>query len=97
MTTPPDLDSLPDLQMAILTQIDNIPEVTCEEPHHPAAVTCSIEVAWSAPGHPCGCVLRRLVCRSLHDWVMRAPLNIRCTSCGYSTHPVEWRTGWYPV
>lgn len=100
MTTPPDLDSLPDLQMAILTQIDSIPEITCEARHDVTHTHCTVEVRWSAPPDPCGCCPRMLACQGLHDHVFHPRWGIAgfcCGQCGREFSAAEARTGWYAV
>ncbi len=98
MTTPPDLDSLPDLQMAIITQIDTIPEVQCEIPHQDSI--CTVEVRWSVAPSPCGCYPRMLACQGTHDRVFNPRYDFwgfRCGQCDREFSAAEARTGWYAV
>lgn len=90
------LDTLSDLQMTVITQIDSLPEAKCEVPHRES--TCTVEVRWSAPARPCGCQPRHLSCQGSHDHVFD-PLwtKLWCVQCGQKFKAWKWREGWYPV
>lgn len=89
-------DTLSDLQMTVITQIDSLPEAKCESLH--LASTCTTTVVWSAPARPCGCQPRHLSCQGSHDnafnprWV-----RLWCVQCGKKFEAWQWREGWYPV
>ena len=91
------LDTLSDLQMTVITQIDSLPEAKCEVPHWDS--TCTVEVRWSCPPTSCGCHPRMLACQGLHDYVFDPTwdgANFRC-GCGDLIAAEVRRTGWYPV
>ena len=90
------LDTLSDLQMTVITQLDSLPEAKCESLHESSV--CSVEVRWSRPPHPCGCYPRLLVCQRDHDHVFNPWWFLfRCSTCGKAFTAEDCLTGWYPV